>query len=317
MEKQNKESGKWIFIIAVIVVLVILSFIIAGIIGIFFTIGSSDTTLSIGDGNVALIPIKGVILSEDAGLFLREDVASSTEIVNNIEDAGENPEIIAILLEIDSPGGAPVASEEIANAIMDSEKYTVAWIRETGASGAYWAASAADKIIANKMSLIGSVGVMGSYLEFSGLMSKYGVGYERFVGGEYKDMGAPYRKSTIDERKVFQRKIDQLQGFFLDSVAENRKLNKEQRDAISTGEFFIGAEGLELGLVDVLGGKKQAIELIESELNITAEIVEYKKRKSFLDIFAELTGRQSFYFGEGFANMLLEKEKASGFELRT
>ncbi|MBI4983237.1 S49 family peptidase [Candidatus Woesearchaeota archaeon] len=141
-------------------------------------------------GNVALIKIEGVITS-DGSSYLGSATVSSPEIINFIQEADQDPKIKAILLEINSPGGSPVASDEIGTAVKRAKKPTIAVIREVGASGGYWIASAADHIIANRMSITGSIGVYSSYLEFSGLMEKYGIGYERLVAGEHKDTGFP------------------------------------------------------------------------------------------------------------------------------
>ena len=144
-------------------------------------------------GNVAKIPIEGPITGNGGNSF--GDVAvSSSDVVEFIESADEDAQIKAILLEINSPGGSAVASDEIAAAIKKTEKPVVAVIREAGASGGYWIASAADHIIANRMSITGSIGVISSYLEFSGLMGKYGVGYQRLVSGGRKSIGGSLRK---------------------------------------------------------------------------------------------------------------------------
>ena len=113
-------------------------------------------------GNVALIPIDGVIVGDKDSDFLFESVTSSPEAVELIEKANKNPNIKAIILEINSPGGSAVASEEIANAIRKTNKTTVAWIREAGASGAYWVASATDYVVANRASITGSIVVIAS-----------------------------------------------------------------------------------------------------------------------------------------------------------
>ena len=134
-------------------------------------------------GNVALIPIEGMITVNGAAGFGASG-ASSSDVVKFIEKADENTQVQVILLEINSPGGSAVASDEIAAAVKNTEKPVVALIREAGASGGYWIASAADYVIANRMSITGSIGVISSYLEFSGLMEQYGVGYERLVAGD-------------------------------------------------------------------------------------------------------------------------------------
>ena len=160
-------------------------------------------------GNVALIPIEGVITGSGGGSF-GASTLSSKDIVSFIEAASESNQVQVIVLEINSPGGSAVASDEIASAVKKSEKPVVAYIREVGASGGYWIASASDHIIANKMSITGSIGVISSYLEFSGLMEEYGIGYERLVAGSKKDIGTPFRKLQLDEKDLLQSKLDKI-----------------------------------------------------------------------------------------------------------
>ena len=172
--KIPESSFRWGYAIFVLFLLSILSFIAIGVISLF--VGIDVESLS---GNVALIPIQGVIVGSEDSEFLFESVTSSQDAVEFIEKADKNPSIKAIILEINSPGGSAVASEEIANAVRKTNKTTVAWIREVGASGAYWVASASDKIVASPMSITGSIGVISSYLEFSKLFEKYGVPQRR------------------------------------------------------------------------------------------------------------------------------------------
>ena len=161
---------------------------------VFFIIPIAISSFSNFDyGNVALIPIEGIITGS-GGSYLGSSTISSKSIVEFIEEADKSDNIDAIVLEINSPGGSAVASDEIAEAVKNAKKPVVSFIREVGASGGYWVASASDYIIANRMSITGSIGVISSYLEFSGLMEKYGVGYERLVAGENKDLLSPYTK---------------------------------------------------------------------------------------------------------------------------
>src|SRR3989344_2238928 len=117
---------------------------------------------------IVVIPINGVIRTEGSTGFIDENVASSSVIVSFIEKAEKNNAIKGILLEINSPGGTVIASKEIAESVKKSKKPTVAWIREVGASGAYWVASSSDAIVADPLSITGSIGVISSYLEFGG-----------------------------------------------------------------------------------------------------------------------------------------------------
>ena len=156
-----KDSNfRWGYAIFVLLLLSVLGIISVGIISFFA--GLDVESLS---GNVALIPIDGVIIGSRESDSIFETSVSSTEIIKFIEKADKNPSIRAIILEINSPGGSAVASEEIANAVKKTNKTTVAWIREIGTSGAYWVSSASDRIVADRVSITGSIGVIASYLE--------------------------------------------------------------------------------------------------------------------------------------------------------
>ncbi|MBD3355390.1 hypothetical protein GF361_05400, partial [Candidatus Woesearchaeota archaeon] len=141
MKQEQKKRIKAALIILVIFFLV--SFFFSSIFSLFI---SKEPI-----GNVALIPIKGIIYVDGVNSF-GEITTSSTDFIEQLEKADKNPSIKAIVLDINSPGGSAVASKEIADKIKQTNKTTVAVIREVGASGGYWAASAADHIISNEMS---------------------------------------------------------------------------------------------------------------------------------------------------------------------
>ncbi|MBI2546096.1 signal peptide peptidase SppA [Candidatus Woesearchaeota archaeon] len=294
----------WLFIIILIVVLAFISFVIAGIASFFI---SSDVEVK-GSGNVAIIPIKGELVTEEDFSLFAADVVSSTDIIELIEKAEDSASIKAIVFEINSPGGSAVASEEVANAVKKVNKPKVAWIRESGASGAYWVASATDHIVASRMSITGSIGVIASYLDFSGLMDYYNVTYERLVAGKYKDAGTPFRELTPEERAKFQYKLDLIHQEFINEVAENRQMSKAQIEAVATGEFFLGSEALELGLIDEVGSKDEALAYLEKQLNQSVSAVEYKKHRSFFDAFSDTMNEKFFYIGKGIASFSQEKK---------
>ncbi len=268
-------------------------------------------SLSIFDGskigNVALIPIEGVITG-DGGSYLGQSTASSKTIVAFIEDAEEDAQIKAIVLEINSPGGSAVASDEIATAIKKSTKPTVALIRESGASGGYWIASATNHIIANRMSITGSIGVISSYLEFSGLMEKYGVSYERLVAGENKDMGTPFKKLTDEEKLILQKKLNTIQDFFIEEIAQNRNLEKTKVKELATGEFYLGVEALEYGLIDQLGDKDTVKEYLKEKTQLEdIDFVTYQTEVSFFDLISGVFSQMSFDLGRGLGAIFLEQ----------
>ena len=285
----NKKINKrWIIIIAVVSVIVVLSLVKQ----------INDFKIQVKD-KIAVVPLSGVIGVSDSS-FLGESFVSSTDIVEVLEKIGEDDSIKAVILEINSPGGTVVASEEIVNAVKELDKPTVAWIREVGASGAYWVASATDVIVADPLSITGSIGVISSYLQFSDLLKEYGVEYERLVSGDYKDTGSPFKELEVDERRLLQGKINLIHEFFVGAVAENRNMTYEEVKGLSTGIFYLGKEAKELGLVDVLGGKKEAVEISENLAGIKdAELVVFEEEKTLLDLFGGITSNVFYYLGKG------------------
>ncbi len=260
-------------------------------------------------GNVALIPIEGLITA-NGGAEFGVTAVSSQDVVDFIEQAEKNPQVKVLLLEINSPGGSAVASDEIASAVKKSKKPVVALIREVGASGGYWIASAADYIIANRMSITGSIGVLSSYLEFSGLMEEYGVGYEQLIAGEHKDMGTPFKKLTDQERTILQQKLDKIHAFFIEEVAANRNLDVAEVKALATGEFYLGVEALELGLVDALGDKTASEEYIKQKYGLgKVEYVLYQHQPGFFDLLTGVFSDFSFKIGEGLGSVMVRQPR--------
>ncbi|MBW2969990.1 signal peptide peptidase SppA [Candidatus Woesearchaeota archaeon] len=271
-----------------------------------FSITSSFMPV-VGKGNIAVIPIEGMIKTDESFM----PGIKSQAIVKLVEQAEKNDEIKAIILEINSPGGTPVATDEIANAIKEANKTTIAVIRETGASGAYWIATAADRIYANRMSITGSIGVQASRLEIPGLLADYNVTYRRLVAGRLKDAGSRYREMTDEEEQLYQTMLDKLHKEFIKAVAENRNLPEETVNRLATGFVYLGAEAKELGLVDELGGKKEAIKYIEETLNITGKPVEYKEHKTIFSSLSGMTAEGFYNIGKGIGSVFAAETEVS------
>lgn len=302
-EEQRGEQGvgcpRWKTILWTVLTVLFVLFILIPIISSLF----SRNVL----GNVAKIPIHGIITG-DGQSYLGRDTVSSSTIVGFIQEAEQNSQIKVIVLEINSPGGSAVASDEIASAVKQAEKPVVAVIREVGASGGYWVASAADYIIANRMSITGSIGVLSSYLEFGGLMEKYGVGYERLVAGKYKDIGSPFAPLTEEEREILQKKLDKIHAFFIEEIAANRKLDQAKVEELATGEFFLGVEAQSLGLVDELGDLSVVEEYTKQNYGLTTiEYIVYEKKPGLLDLLSSVAEDFSFSLGQGMGAIFTEK----------
>ena len=265
--------------------------------------------VTIKDGNIALIPINGLIST--TGTSLTEKGTPSQDIVEWIEDASRDDNFKAILLEINSPGGTPVATQEIADAIKEVDKPVYAYIRESGASGAYWIASTADRVYSNPLAVTGSIGVTASHLEFGGLLADYNVTYRRLVAGKYKDLGSVFRDMTEEEQLLYQKKLDLLHEIFIKEVSVNRKMPEEKVRELANGFVYFGTEAKELGLVDEIGGKKDALRGLERKLNITAKVYEYKQKPSIFNTFGVAVEKLGFSVGTGIGSQLNPQERIS------
>lgn len=195
------------------------------------------------------------------------------KIISKIEWAVEN-KIKVLIIEINSTGGTVVACKEIADFIKSAKIKTVAWIRDNAVSGAYWIASACNIIVADALSCVGSIGVIMPHLEFSGLMEKYGIGYEDFKAGKFKDMAIPFRKSTPEEKRIISQHLSEVHNLFIKSIAENRNMPINKIKQYSDGSIFHGLKAKEIGLVDIIGGKKEVVAQCEKLGN-------FKNRKIF------------------------------------
>ena len=312
-DEKLHTNFRWGYAVFVIILLTVLGFIAVAILSLFAGIDFQ----SLG-GNVALIPIEGEITgSRDSGLSFGGAVSLSPDIVEMIEKADKNPSIKAIIFEINSPGGSAVASQEIADAVQKTNKTKVAWIREVGASGAYWIASSSDYVVANRASVTGSIGVIASYLEFPGFLDRYNITYRRLVAGKYKDIGSPFKEMTSEEEAVFQESLDEMRDYFVSEIAKNRHMNKKDVDKIANGLFYLGAQAKDYGLVDELGGKSEVINYIERKEKIKAEIVEYKKHRGLIDVLGDALSQSSFYVGKGIGSEVLDKTTASTISINT
>ena len=275
------------------IIIIAMLFVVSYSISSFF-----KTSLDVSD-KIAVIPIKGMIVPQEAASFYQKSVAS-TVIINFINTAIKNDNVKGILLDINSPGGTVVASKEIADIVKSSPKPVVAVIRDIGTSGAYWIASAADKIVADPFSITGSIGVTASYLEFSKLFEEYGITYNSLKAGQYKDIGSPYKELTQEERALLEKKLKKMHDAFITAVAENRNLTEKNVQQLATGIYYLGEEAYEFGLVDYLGNKDFAINITKELAHVSeAKQVTYEKQRSVIDVLSALSAKAFYSLGRG------------------
>lgn len=237
---------------------------------------SYDSSSSSSDCNVLGLNLHGTLLTyvppgNEDDTFADKDVTGSEDLVSGILAAEDDDSIKAVVLEIDSGGGYPVAGEEIADALKALNKPSVAVIRQSGASAAYWAATGADKIYASKNSDVGSIGVTMSYLEDINKDKKW----IDLSTGKYKDTGDPDKPLTEDERQLLLRDLNIVYQNFMQAVSDNRNIPLDQVKAIADGSTVLGDKAQSLGLIDEIGSWIQAEKYLEEQIGAKPDVCWY------------------------------------------
>jgi protease-4 len=269
------------------VLIVLLTAAVLG--GIFFVVLFLTSSLSarktaaalsvMGTDRVAMVKIEGILIS-------------SEHIVEELNEYADDPSVKAIVIRIDSPGGGVVVSQEIYNAVKNAKKEGKKIIVSMGsvaASGGYYVAAAADKIVANPGTLTGSIGVKMEFANVEKLLEKIGIKGMVVKAGEFKDIGSPYRDMTAQEKKLLQDVIDDVHSQFIKAVAEGRNLPEADVRAIADGRIFTGQQALSLKLVDQMGDLGDSIRLAGSLAGIKGrpKVVEKRKKIPFLEYLKE------------------------------
>ncbi len=242
-----------------------------------------------GDIKVVRIPLTGVIMrAEDEGFFTAQpDMVEN--ILMQIRAADRDPEMRAIILEVNSPGGGVTPSDEIYNALSRfrtsrPDRHVVVFIRDLGASGAYYAAMAGDFILAEPTAAIGSIGVIMQTLNLEGLSKKFGITDVTIKSGVNKDMLNPFRPVDTNQVELLQELIDDMQARFAGIVSESRNLDPSSTPELFDGRIFSASLALEKGLIDGIGYWDDALthtaRLFETN---TVHVVRYETEKTFLE----------------------------------
>ncbi|HVA86909.1 MAG TPA: signal peptide peptidase SppA [Candidatus Saccharimonadales bacterium] len=234
-------------------------------------------------GRVAVIRLHGPIGGSGRTLEL-------IELARRLRESRRVP---AVVLDIDSPGGSATASDELLIAFerLGARKPLVASIRGTGASGAYLAAMAARRILANPNAIVGSIGVISAGPRLPRLLDRIGVTVRESKAGRLKGMGAPWRDETDEERAKEQRIVDQFYAAFVERVAKGRHMTPERVRELATGEIWLGSEALALGLVDEIGDLERAIEVAAAMAGVPPRSAPVRIRRPLLGRLIErLTG---------------------------
>lgn len=215
-------------------------------------------------GNVAWIKVRGVIATDNSSSpFSRPQGAGA--IAKKVRDAGEDKNVKAIVLDINSPGGTVAAVQNIYSEILKAKqngKKVVALFRDVAASGGFYIAMAADKIVAEPGTITGSVGVIMQSANVEGLFNKIGVKMEPITSGKYKDIGSAYRPMTPEEKALLQDMVDDTYTQFFAAVKAGRpNVAEDTLLEYTDGRVFTGQRAYNLGFIDKLGGEEEAVKL--------------------------------------------------------
>jgi protease-4 len=229
---------------------------------------------------IGLIKIEGIIVS-------------SNSFINQLNEVKDNDAIAAVVLRIDSPGGGVAPSQEIYMEILKfkekTKKKVIASLANIGASGGYYIACAADKIIANPGTLTGSIGAIVKLPNLKDLFEKIGYEEQIIKSGKFKDIGSSSRKLTNEEKELFQELVDDIHQQFIESVAKSRDIRIENIKKIADGRVFTGRQAMEFNLIDSLGTIEDAFDLAAELSGISGKpkIIKLKKEPSMFEIFRD------------------------------
>lgn len=210
-------------------------------------VGRHFPSSKVGEDRIQVVRVDGALMD-------------SRKIVDRLSEAKADSAVKAVVLRIESPGGAVGASQEVYEAVLavDRVKPVVASIGNIGASGGYYSAIGARRIWANAGSLTGSIGVITQFTDFHELMDKIGVRSETVKSAEFKDAGTPWRAMTDREKALFQAMIADVYDQFRSTVAQRRKIDSAALDTLADGRVLTGRQAFRAGLVDSVGTFAQA-----------------------------------------------------------
>ncbi|HVQ74628.1 MAG TPA: signal peptide peptidase SppA [Candidatus Binatia bacterium] len=248
-----------------------------------------------GDGpdKILLIDLSGVLSDEVVALSLTTPPARvplAARVREELHKAEKDDRIRGLIVRINSPGGTITASDIVYQEIKsfrDRKKVPViAAIMDVGASGGYYAALAADKILAHPTTVTGSIGVIMVTVNAQGLLEKIGVATLPIKSGAFKDAGSPFRPMTAEERAIFQSVVDDLQARFVRLIVQSRHLPEERVRAAADGRIYTADQALALGLIDRIGYLEDAVAMAMEAASLgEASVVMYRRPRDYRSNF--------------------------------
>jgi protease-4 len=239
------------------------------------------------------------------------ELLQSTPILEQLKRYEDSNSVKAILLNIDSPGGGVAVSQEIYAELRrlreKKDKTIVAYLSSTGASGAYYVACAANKIVANPGTIVGSIGVIAEWVSYAELLEWAKLKDIVFKTGEFKDTGSPTRPLTDNEKKYFQGLIDEMYVQFVEAVSSGRKLDLQEVRSMADGRVFTGRDAKERKLIDEIGNFQDAIDLTAKLSGISGKprlLRLSRPRVTLLDVLTTDLSRLVPFNGQGMQSQI-------------
>lgn len=265
-------------------------------------------------GEVGLVYLIGAITGGESRfdpVFGR--VMGAETVVDMLRDVAADEELDAVVLRIDSPGGDAIASEEIWAAVeeLSEELPVVVSMGDVAASGGYYIAAAADRIVAEPTTLTGSIGVFGVLFNAAGTWRKLGVSWDTVKTNAGADFPTMTRALTETERETFREVISDLYRSFVERVAAGRGMTEQEVDQVGQGRVWTGAQALSQGLVDEVGGLETALRLAKAEAGIdpdaAVELHVYPAPEGLMERLRDVFALRSLGEGGGRADGSVEQ----------
>ena len=259
--------------------------------------------------NVAEVAVEGPITRDRGGgvPFSAPGTPGADDIVELVERADADGNAEALLLRLNTPGGAVVPSDDVRLAAEKFDGPTVAYATDVCASGGYWIASGCDELWAREGSVVGSIGVRGSRMTASELLERAGIEYEQFTAGEYKEAGVPFKDLEEDERAYLQGLIDDYYDQFVETVAEGRDMDDETIRE-TEAKVYLGEEAAEIGLVDAIGTREDVEARLEDVLDAAVETTELEPTTPIAERIRGGAERVAYATGAGVAGQFTDAD---------
>ncbi len=233
-----------------------------------------------GRAKILLIDISGVLKleAEDRPFFLGSKESPVEAVVKRLQAARRDPNVVAVILRVNSPGGTVTASDILYHEILEFKNQTrvpvIVAMMDVAASGAYYVAMAGDRVMAHPTTITGSIGVIMTHLSLEGLFQKIGVVGTNIVSGENKDIGTPFKNLSVEDQKILQGVIDSHYQTFLSVVQKGRKnLSEKEIRRLADGRIYTAEQALSAGLIDQIGYLDDAIQEAKKRAGVIQAMV--------------------------------------------